>query len=140
MQLTGQTEDQMRDMYRGEASNNLKTELVIEEIIKAEGITTDEKDVETMLNEYAKAMNKTPEAIKAEFNESQKAYFEHRSKINKVLDMLWDSAKVTDEKPEAEEAETEKPAMKKAAAKPKAEKAKTAKKEVSETDKADEEA
>ena len=123
MQLTGQTEEQMRDMYRGEAKNNLKTELVIEEIIKAEAVTADESDVDTMIVEYAKAVGKDADAVKADFTESQKAYFEHRSKINKVLDMLWDSAKVTDEKAEEEktEAETEetakKPARKTAAKK-----------------------
>ena len=145
LQLTGQTEAQMRDMYRVEAANNLKTELVIEEIIKAEGVEADEKDTDTMLEEYAKATGKTLEKLKADFTEAQLAYFQHRSKINKVLDMLWDSAKVIDEqaeetetaetakkpaakkaatkkateKPAAEEAEAEKPAAKKAPAKAK---------------------
>ena len=36
LKLIGQTEQQMRDMYRSEALNNVKTELVIDEIIKAE--------------------------------------------------------------------------------------------------------
>lgn len=118
-QMTGQTEAQMRDMYRGEAANNLKTELVIEEIIKTESVEADEKDTDAMLEEYAKAVGKTTDKLKADFTESQLAYFQHRSKINKVLDMLWDSAKVTDE--QAEEAETaesaKKPAAKKAAPK-----------------------
>ena len=35
LELTGQTEAQMRDMYRSEARNNLKTEMVIGEIVKA---------------------------------------------------------------------------------------------------------
>ena len=122
MQLTGQTEEQMRDMYREEARNNLKTELVIEEIIKAENVEADDKDTDAMLEEYAKATGKTLENIKTDFSEAQIAYFQHRSKINKVLDMLWDSAKVTDEKaaqPEATDATepVQKPAAKKAAAK-----------------------
>ena len=116
MQLTGQTEAQMRDMYREEARNNLKTELVIEEIIKAEAVEADEKDTDAMLEEYAKATGKTLEKLKADFSDAQLAYFQHRSKINKVLDMLWDSAKVTDEQAETAE-ETKKPALKKAAAK-----------------------
>ena len=97
MQITGQTEAQMRDMYREEARNNLKTELVIEEIIKVEGVEADDKDTEAMLAEYAKATGKTMEALKEDFSDSQRAYFTHRSKINKVLDMLWDNASVTSE-------------------------------------------
>ena len=119
MQFTGQTEEQMRDTYRVEAANNIKTELVIEEIIKAENVEADEKDSDAMLEEYAKSVGKTLEKLKADFTEAQLAYFQHRSKINKVLDMLWDSAKVTDD--QAEEAENlgseKKPAVKKAAPK-----------------------
>ncbi|HNW85925.1 MAG TPA: trigger factor [Candidatus Limiplasma sp.] len=119
MQLTGQTEAQMRDMYREEARNNLKTELVIEEIIKGENIEADEKDTDAMLEEYAKAMGKTLEAVKADFTEAQIAYFQHRSRINKVLDMMWDSAKVTDEQPSptAEPEQAAEPAKKPAAKK-----------------------
>ena len=50
-----------------------------------------------MLAEYAKATGKTMEALKEDFSDSQRAYFTHRSKINKVLDMLWDNASVTSE-------------------------------------------
>jgi len=105
MQLTGQTEAQMREMYRGEAKNNLKTELVIEEIIKAEDVTPEDKDVDAMMEEYAKSMGKTAEELKKDFGEAETAYFQHRAKVTKVLDMLWDAAKVTDEEAKAEKAE-----------------------------------
>ncbi|NLI22739.1 MAG: trigger factor [Clostridiales bacterium] len=126
LQLTGQTEAQMRDMYREEARNNLKTELVIEEIIKAEDLQAEESDVNALLEEYAKSVGKTLEQVRAEFSDAQIAYFQHRAKINKALDLLWDNAKVTDEKaaprqPEASEAE---PAPKPPAKKPAARKAK----------------
>ena len=97
MQLTGQTEAQMRDMYREEARNNLKTELVIEEILKAENTEADEAEVSRMVEDYAKAVGKSAEDFRAELNESQTAYFTHRARINRVLDMLWDRAVVTDE-------------------------------------------
>ena len=116
MELTGQTMEQMRDMYRSEARNSLKTELVLNEIIKTEDIQADEKEVDESLGEYTAAMNKTVEELKASFSDSQMGYFTHRVKVNKVLDLLWDSAKVTDEvsKPE------EKPAEEKTEEKPKA--------------------
>jgi len=123
MQLTGQTEEQMRDMYRGEAQNNLKTELVIDEIVKAEDVQADEQAVDALIENYAKAMEHTLEEMKAELSESQKEYFEHRAKVTKTLDMLWDAAKVTDEK--AAPAETDaKETAKHAAKKPAAKKAK----------------
>ena len=131
MQLTGQTEAQMREMYRGEAKNNVKTELVMEEIIKAEDVQADEKDVEAMIEEYAKAMGRTAEELKKDFGDAQTGYFQHRGKVNKTLDMLWDAAKVTDEtaKPPKAEADAEPEAKeKKAEAKEKKAEAPKAKK------------
>ena len=123
LQITRQSEAQMRDMYRGEARNNLKTELVIEEIIKAEGVEADEAAVDALVKQYAEAYGKTAEEFKAEAGDSRLTYFAHRAKIDKTLDMLWDSAVVTDEaadQPKAEPAEA-KPAAKKASARKAAE-------------------
>ncbi|HNX62119.1 MAG TPA: trigger factor [Candidatus Limiplasma sp.] len=116
IQLTGQTEEQMREMYRGEAQNNLKTELVLDEIVKAEDVKVEEKDSDALIEDYAKAMDHTLEAMKAELSEGQKAYFEHRAQVTKTLDMLWDAAKVTDEKEVPAQIDEEgKPAAKKTA-------------------------
>ncbi|HPJ01855.1 MAG TPA: trigger factor [Candidatus Limiplasma sp.] len=127
MELTGQTEAQMRDMYRSEARNNLKTELVLAEIIKVENVEADPEKVDEMLKDYGDAMGKTLEDLKKELNENQLHYFEDRAKTNAALDMLWNSAKVTDEKEKKEpakkadadkdETEPKKAAPKKAAAK-----------------------
>ena len=59
LKLIGQTEQQMRDMYRSEALNNVKTELVIDEIIKAENIEATDEDVNKLLEGYTTAMNQT---------------------------------------------------------------------------------
>ena len=149
MELTGQTEEQMRAMYRDEARNNLKTELVIEEIIKAEDVQADEKDVDEMLADYARSTGKTAEEFKSGLSDAQLAYFQHHSKIRKTLDLLWSNAKVTDEAVKEEEtdadesqpkkAPTRKAPAKKAAAKPKATKAKAAEADTKDdADKADE--
>lgn len=98
MELTGQSEEQMREMYRPEAQNSLKTEMVLDEIVKAEKAEADPEDVDGMLSEYASAMGQTAEQFKNGLSDSQKTYFDHRSQVNKVLDLLWDTAKVTDEK------------------------------------------
>ncbi len=112
LELMGQSEAQMRDMYRAEAINNLKTELVLDEIVKAEKVEADAKDVESMLSEYASAIGQSVEDFQKGLNDSQKAYFDHRSQVNKVLDMLWDAAKVTDEEQKDEEPEEKKTAKK----------------------------
>lgn len=100
LKMLGQTEAQMRDMYRGEAKNNVKTELVLDEIIKAENIEADDSDVDKLLESYASAMNQTIDQLKESFSAEQLDYFKHRAQVTKALDMLWENAKVT----EAEEA------------------------------------
>ncbi|HPF87453.1 MAG TPA: trigger factor [Candidatus Limiplasma sp.] len=110
MELTGQTEEQMRDMYRSEARNNLKTEMVIGEIIKAESIEANPEKVDEMLSEYTAAMGKTLDELKQELTDAQNEYFESRAQTTAALDLLWDNATVKDEK-------AKKPAAKKAAKK-----------------------
>ena len=107
MKILGQSEAQMRDMYRGEAENNVRSELVMEEIIKAENIEADEADVEKLLEGYTAAMGQTVEQLKSTFSPEQLDYFKHRAQINKAIDLMWQSAKITDEeiKPEAEKTE-----------------------------------
>ena len=103
LKMLGQTEAQMRDMYRVEAKNNVKTELVLDEIIKAEAIEADDKDVDKLLESYASAMNQTLDQLKESFNADQMDYFKHRAQVTKALDLLWDNAKVTDAEEKAEE-------------------------------------
>ena len=114
-ELTGQTEEQMREMYRPEAKNNLKTEMVIGEIVKKEAIEASSEAVDEMLSEYTAAMGKTLEELKKELNEAQMGYFEDRVKTTAALDLLWNSAVVKDET--AKEAEPENAADKNAEAK-----------------------
>ncbi len=116
LELTGQTEAQTRDMYRQDARNNLKTEMVLAEIIKAEAVEANPEKVDEMLSEFTEAMGKTLDEFKKELNENQMSYFEDRAKTVAVLDLLWDSAVVKDE------AETKAEPAKKASPKKDAEK------------------
>ncbi len=102
LQLLGQTEKQMRDMYRSEALNNVRTELVLDEIIKAEDIQASDEDVDKLLSSYAGSVGQTVEQLRESFGEEQLAYFTHRAKVEKALDLLWDSATVTDKAPQSE--------------------------------------
>ncbi len=101
LKMLGQTEAQMRDMYRAEAKKNVKTELVLDEIIKAESVEADGADVDKLLESYASAMNQTLDQLKEQFNAEQMDYFKHRAQVTKALDMIWDNAKVTEESAEA---------------------------------------
>ncbi|MBE5795246.1 MAG: trigger factor [Clostridiales bacterium] len=128
LQMLGQTPAQMRDMYRSEAELTVKTELVLDEIVKAEGIEAGDEDVDKLLAGYAEPMGQTVEQMKKSFNEGQIEYFKHRAAVTKALDLMWDAAKVTEEvvdhsKEEKDEEEEKKPAKKRTTKKAKAEEA-----------------
>ncbi len=97
LSMLGQTEAQMRDMYRGEAELTVKTELVLDQIVAAEGIEATDEDVDNLLQGYAEPMGQTVEQLKASFNEGQIEYFKHRACVTKALDLMWESANVTEE-------------------------------------------
>ena len=114
MELTGQTEAQMRDMYRSEARNNLKTEMVIGEIVQKEKIEASPEKVDEMLSEYSAPMGKTLEDLKKELSTGQMNYFENRAQTMAAMDMLWSSAVVKDEKEKKAEPDKKDEAEKKA--------------------------
>jgi len=101
LRMLGQTEAEMRNIYRSEALNSVKTELVMDEIVKAEKIEAEDADVDKLLEGYASSMQQTVEKLKESFGDEQLDYFKHRASVTKALDMLWENAKVTDE-PETE--------------------------------------
>lgn len=126
MKILGQSEAQMRDMYRGEAESNVRSELVMDEIVKAEGVEAEDADVDKLLEGYGASMGQTAEQLRASFSAEQLDYFKYRAQISKIIDQMWASAKVTDEeiKPEEPKAEESKPAEE---AKPEAKKPKARK-------------
>ena len=112
MQMLGQTPAQMRDMYRSEAESNVRSELVVDEIIKVENLEAGDEDVDQLLEGYTAAMGQTVDQIKKSFSAEQLDYFKHRALVNKAIDLMWNSAKVTDEEFKPEEEGEKKPAKK----------------------------
>ena len=65
--------------------------------------------------DYATAMGKTVEDLKKELNDNQMAYFENRAKTTAALDLLWNSAAVTDETAETRRCRRNRPTNRKKA-------------------------
>ena len=116
LKYTGQTEDDLKAMYRPEAEKRVRTELVIDAIRKAEKIEPGEEDIEKAIAEQAERMGQDAETFKKNLTEEQKAYLKDNAAIRMVLDLLKKDAKVEAKK--AEEPEEKKPAKKAAAKKP----------------------
>ena len=120
LRYTGQTMDQLREQYKGEATNRVKTQLVLEAIAKAESIEPTHEDHEATIADQAKRMGREAAEFKASLSEGQLSFLRETAGIKKTIDFLKANAKITEKGEEkAEEKAEEKPAKK-----PRAKKAK----------------
>ena len=105
LKYTGQTMEHFREGYRAQAESRVRNELVIEAIIKAEGIEPTEEEIDKATEDQAKAMGRDAEEFRKGLTDSQKEYLKESAAIRKALDLMIDSAKVTEKKEEAPEEE-----------------------------------
>ena len=77
-----------REGYREQATQNVKSRLVVEAIVKAEGLKAEESEIDAKLEELAKAANKTLEEYKKDVDDSQREYIANDIVINKLFDFL----------------------------------------------------
>ena len=99
-----------REGYRAQAESTVKSQLVIDKIIREESIKAEDADIDAKLEEFAKAANKTLEEYKKDVTDSQREYIANDIVINKLFDFLKSSNNLTAE----EEKPAKKPAAKKA--------------------------
>ena len=104
LKYTGQTLDQVRENYKPEAANRVKTQLVLEAVAKAENIVPTDEDVDETIADQAKRVNRDVEEFKASLSEQQKEYLKETAGIKKVIDFLKANAVIT-EKAAEEKAE-----------------------------------
>ncbi len=92
LKYTGQTEEQLRDMYRSEAENRAKVELVLEAIRKAEAIEPTEEEVDERIAEQAKRAGQEKDAYVQKLTERQKEYLRDNAAIMKVINLMKSTA------------------------------------------------
>lgn len=85
MQLTMES---FRAQYKEQAQSRVLSQLVIDKIIRAEGFTADEKEVDAKIAEQAKSVDKTPEEYKKNVDPRQTEYIKNDIIITKLFDFL----------------------------------------------------
>lgn len=104
-----------REGYRAQAQDVVKSQLVIDKIIREEGIKAEDADIDAKIEEFAKKAEKTVEEYKKDVDASQREYIANDIVINKLFEFLKENNNMTEEGEEKKPAK--KPAAKKAAAK-----------------------
>ena len=121
LKYMGSNMDDFRKGYRAQAEETVKSQLVIDKIIREENIKAEDAEIDAKLEEFAKSANKTLEEYKKDVDDSQREYIANDIVINKLFDFLKANNVMT-----AENAPAKKPAAKKTAAKKADEKAEEA--------------
>jgi trigger factor len=90
---TGQTMEQVREMYKPQAEERVKTQLVINAIMKAEEIKADDAEIDVEIGKYAEQNKKTLDEFKAMLSDGDKAYFAEITSMQKTVDFIKANAK-----------------------------------------------
>lgn len=115
LKYTNSNIDEFKKSFRPQAESQVKFRLALEKIVELENITPDEKDVEAeyekLAKDYGVEADKVKNAIPAEELKKDIA-------VNKAIDLVKESALITEVEPKAEEkTAAKKPAAKKTAKK-----------------------
>ena len=90
--------EQLVEKYRGEAERSLKTELVLETVVKQEDLAATDKDLKEEIKELAKRSEKPVKEIEAEFKRLDgHEYLKYRVSMNKAVEFLAAKAKIKKE-------------------------------------------
>lgn len=89
---TGQTREQVREMYKTPAEERVKTQLVVAAIMKAEEIKADDAEIDAEIAKYADQNKKSLDEFKAMLSDGDKEYFSEIASLQKTIAFLKDHA------------------------------------------------
>ncbi|MCH4072759.1 trigger factor [Pseudoramibacter sp.] len=91
--FTGQSKEVFRKSMAPDAEKNIKADLVLEAIGKAENIEPSEEEIDDEIKEYAHAFNQEFDKYKESLDDQMLEYITDTIKRRKALDLLVDSGK-----------------------------------------------
>lgn len=109
---TGQTMEQFRAQFKAQAEERVLSQLVIEKIVKTEGIKAEQAEIDAKVEEQAKSVDKTYEEYSKTIDPRQLEYIENDIVITKLFRFLEENNEMVTE---AEKTEPKKKATKKKA-------------------------
>ena len=93
MQFSGQTVQGLMDQVRPEAETRIKTSLVLEAIVKAEGIEATDADVDAEIEKMAGMYGMEVEQLKSYMGEAEKASMKNQMAITKAVEFIMENVK-----------------------------------------------
>lgn len=98
LKYTNMTMDKFRESIKDEASNKVRTDLVIEKISKLENIEATDEDINNRIEELAKLNNMDVAKYKESVGDKGKEQFKERILREKTIEFLTNNSKIIDKK------------------------------------------
>ncbi len=104
----GLSREKLSEQYRGVAEKQARRHLILDKIITQEKLDLTEEEMEKSLEEMARGMNATVDAIKNFFkmDPRQMDYYKHTQLEKKAIDLIIEGSQVTEKDPESDNGET----------------------------------
>ena len=96
LKMINKSEDELRKEYEPQATESVKTRLVLEAIVKAEKIEASDDEVNAKIEEMAKNYGRNAEDLSN--NENLKEYLKNNITTEKAIQFIVDNAKISDAK------------------------------------------
>ncbi|MGI6695971.1 MAG: trigger factor [Christensenellales bacterium] len=96
LKYTNTTQEEVRENFRQDAVNNVKTDLVLYAIAKQEGFEASPEEVDEEIKRHAQETGREFESYKSSLNENQMENFKDVAINRKVVNLLKENAQVTD--------------------------------------------
>ena len=88
LKYSGQTREQLRDMYKSQAEERVLSQLVIEAVKKAENIEATDEEIDAEIAKYAEQSKMEVEKFKENLSDSDREYFAEAAAVRKTIDFL----------------------------------------------------
>ena len=88
LKYMGLSMEEFREQYRPQAEPRVLSQLIIDKIIKTEGITAEQSEIDAKVEEQAKSVEKSVEEYKKSMNPRQLDYIANDIVITKLFDFL----------------------------------------------------
>ncbi|MGN0659987.1 MAG: trigger factor [Emergencia sp.] len=98
---------EFREELREDATRKVVTRVVLMSIVEAEKLEVSEEELEAELKDMALVYNTDAEQMRKMIGEANMPFFKKDIQLKKVIDLLYDNAKVTMVEPKEEEPEAE---------------------------------
>lgn len=98
MEWLGQTPEQLMEQSKPEAEKRIKTRILLKNIIRQEGITVEDSEVEDLMKEFGAQYGMDVDQVRTMSGPDTENYFKEDALTKKAIELIFDNAKLKEAK------------------------------------------